>query len=36
MVAAASIQPRIKFLQVPTSQAWVEQAIANLDIILLD
>ena len=36
MVAAASIQPRIKFLQMPTSQAWVEQAIANLDIILLD
>jgi tRNA 2-(methylsulfanyl)-N6-isopentenyladenosine37 hydroxylase len=28
--------PTIKFLQQPTSAAWVEQAIANLDIILLD
>ena len=28
--------PTIKFLQQPTSSAWVEQAIANLDIILLD
>ena len=28
--------PTIKFLQQPTSDAWVEQAIANLDIILLD
>lgn len=28
--------PKIKFLKIPTSQAWVEQAIANLDIILLD
>jgi tRNA 2-(methylsulfanyl)-N6-isopentenyladenosine37 hydroxylase len=28
--------PTIKFLQQPTSEAWVEQAIANLDIILLD
>jgi tRNA-(ms[2]io[6]A)-hydroxylase len=26
----------IKFLQQPTSQAWVEQALANLDTILLD
>lgn len=26
----------IKFLQVPTSQDWVEQALANLDVILLD
>ncbi len=26
----------IKFLQQPTSSAWVEQALANLDIILLD
>lgn len=26
----------IKFLQVPTSQAWIEQALANLDVILLD
>jgi tRNA 2-(methylsulfanyl)-N6-isopentenyladenosine37 hydroxylase len=28
--------PRIRFLQDPTSDAWVEQALANLDIILLD
>ncbi|MCD8488931.1 MAG: tRNA isopentenyl-2-thiomethyl-A-37 hydroxylase MiaE [Desertifilum sp.] len=33
MSAAA---PTIKFLQQPTSQAWVEQALANLDTILLD
>lgn len=26
----------IKFLQQPTSNAWVEQALANLDVILLD
>ncbi|MEM9219631.1 MAG: tRNA isopentenyl-2-thiomethyl-A-37 hydroxylase MiaE [Cyanobacteria bacterium P01_F01_bin.150] len=28
--------PTIKFLQAPTSTQWVEQAIANLDIVLLD
>lgn len=28
--------PKIKFLQQPTAPAWVEQAIAHLDIILLD
>jgi tRNA 2-(methylsulfanyl)-N6-isopentenyladenosine37 hydroxylase len=28
--------PTIKFLQQPTSDAWVEQAIAHLDTILLD
>jgi len=28
--------PTIRFLQQPTSQAWVEQAIANLGIVLLD
>jgi tRNA-(ms[2]io[6]A)-hydroxylase len=28
--------PRIRFLQTPTSDAWLEQALANLDIILLD
>ncbi|MDJ1179173.1 tRNA isopentenyl-2-thiomethyl-A-37 hydroxylase MiaE [Roseofilum sp. BLCC_M91] len=28
--------PKIKFLQQPTSEAWVEQAIANLNTILLD
>jgi tRNA-(ms[2]io[6]A)-hydroxylase len=32
----ASALPTIKFLQQPTSPAWVEQALANLDIILLD
>ncbi|MDF0556916.1 tRNA isopentenyl-2-thiomethyl-A-37 hydroxylase MiaE [Kamptonema sp. UHCC 0994] len=31
-----SILPTIKFLKQPTSKEWVEQAIANLDIILLD
>jgi tRNA 2-(methylsulfanyl)-N6-isopentenyladenosine37 hydroxylase len=31
-----STLPTIKFLQQPTSDAWVEQAIANLDIVLLD
>jgi tRNA 2-(methylsulfanyl)-N6-isopentenyladenosine37 hydroxylase len=31
-----STQPTIKFLKQPTSQEWVEQAIANLDTILLD
>ena len=28
--------PTIKFLQQPTSDAWVAQAIANLDLLLLD
>jgi len=28
--------PTIRFLQQPTSQAWVEQAIASLDVVLLD
>ena len=28
--------PKIKFLKTPTSQAWVELAIANMDDILLD
>lgn len=31
-----TIQQSIKFLQQPTSTAWVEQAIENLDVILLD
>ncbi|RZM79712.1 tRNA-(ms[2]io[6]A)-hydroxylase [Leptolyngbya iicbica] len=35
MVAAAA-PARIQFLQTPTSQAWVEQAIAHLDTVLLD
>lgn len=32
----AAATATIKFLQTPTSQAWVEQALANLDTILLD
>ena len=28
--------PTIKYIKQPTSQAWIEQALANLDIILLD
>lgn len=32
----SSIVTTIKFLQAPTSQAWIEQALANLDTILLD
>lgn len=31
-----SVSTTIKFLQQPTSQAWLEQALANLDTILLD
>ena len=32
----ASELPKIKFLQQPTSSAWIEQALANLDTVLLD
>ena len=32
----SSTLPTIKFLQQPTAFAWVEQALANLDIVLLD
>ncbi|HEY9749040.1 MAG TPA: tRNA isopentenyl-2-thiomethyl-A-37 hydroxylase MiaE [Allocoleopsis sp.] len=32
----ASELPKIKFLQQPTSTAWIEQALANLDTVLLD
>jgi tRNA 2-(methylsulfanyl)-N6-isopentenyladenosine37 hydroxylase len=35
MVSAETL-PTIKFLQQPTSEAWVAQAIAHLDIVLLD
>ena len=28
--------PKIKYIKQPTSQIWIDQAIANLDIILLD
>jgi tRNA 2-(methylsulfanyl)-N6-isopentenyladenosine37 hydroxylase len=33
---ATPIKPPIKYLNTPTSEAWIEQAIANLDIVLLD
>lgn len=33
---SAATLPSIKFLKQPTSQAWVDQALANLDTILLD
>ena len=36
MVAASPGQALIQFLQTPTSSAWVEQAIAHLDTVLLD
>ena len=36
MVADTPLKPTIKFLKVPTSKAWVEQALANMDTILLD
>lgn len=34
--ARPMVKPIIKFLKEPTSQAWVEQAIANMNTILLD
>lgn len=36
MIVASPAQVKIKFLETPTSQAWLDQAIANLDTILLD
>lgn len=36
MVAASLVQPKIKFLKTPTSQAWLDQALADMDSILLD
>ncbi|MEM8501760.1 MAG: tRNA-(ms[2]io[6]A)-hydroxylase [Cyanobacteria bacterium P01_D01_bin.1] len=36
MIAASPAQAKIKFLKTPTSQAWLDQAIANTDTILLD
>ena len=36
MVSASPAKPTIKFLKTPTAQAWVAQAIAHIDIILLD
>jgi tRNA 2-(methylsulfanyl)-N6-isopentenyladenosine37 hydroxylase len=35
-MTAASALPTIKFLKQPTSAAWIEQAMAHLDIVLLD
>jgi tRNA 2-(methylsulfanyl)-N6-isopentenyladenosine37 hydroxylase len=34
--ASPTIFPTIKFLQQPTSEAWVAQAMANIDVLLLD
>ena len=36
MVASVSTRPTIKFLKAPTSEAWIAQALANMDTILLD
>lgn len=36
MTAARPAQAKIKFLKAPTSQAWLDQAIVNMDTILLD
>lgn len=36
MLSISTAQPKIKFLKTPTSQAWIEQAIAHIDIILID
>ncbi|MEM9266731.1 MAG: tRNA-(ms[2]io[6]A)-hydroxylase [Cyanobacteria bacterium P01_F01_bin.13] len=36
MTATSSRPQTIKFLKTPTSQAWVEQALANLDEVMLD
>lgn len=36
MVAASHAYPTIQLLKTPTSQAWVDQALAHLDTILLD
>lgn len=36
MVVASSVRSKIKFLKMPTSQAWIDQALADMDTILLD
>jgi len=36
MIAAAKAYPTIQLLKTPTAQAWVDQALANLDLVLLD
>ena len=35
-MTAATLKATVKYLQTPTSEAWIEQAISNLDTILLD
>lgn len=35
-MTSRSIIPTVKFLKRPTAQTWVEQAIANFDVVLLD
>lgn len=36
MIATADRSKTIRFLKAPTSQAWIDQALANLDQVLLD
>ncbi|NJO77191.1 MAG: tRNA-(ms[2]io[6]A)-hydroxylase [Cyanobacteria bacterium RM1_2_2] len=36
MTVTSATIPTIKFLQQPTSEAWIKQALANLDTLLLD
>ncbi|MEL6129322.1 MAG: tRNA-(ms[2]io[6]A)-hydroxylase [Cyanobacteria bacterium J06628_4] len=36
MIASPSRPTTIKFLKTPTSQAWIDQALANLDEVMLD
>ncbi|MGF1458665.1 MAG: tRNA-(ms[2]io[6]A)-hydroxylase [Leptolyngbyaceae cyanobacterium] len=36
MIAVSPAQSRIQFLKTPTAEAWVKQAIAHLDTVLLD
>lgn len=36
MVAASKATPTMQLLRTPTSQAWLEQALDNLDVVLLD
>jgi tRNA-(ms[2]io[6]A)-hydroxylase len=33
---SATAMPTVKFLQTPTADSWVQQAVENLDVILLD
>ena len=36
MIATLNRLQKIKFLKTPTSQAWIDQALANLDEVMLD